>query len=78
MSASAMKPSHRLVVLVLLACSLALLIPGLLAPVLTIRGVLTREGIAHVAPTMLERGLGDETINVLKSMMNPTVLASWR
>ena len=67
--------SHRLIVLALLACSLALLVPGLTAPVLTIRGVLTREGIAQVAPTMLERGLSDETVNVLKSMMNPTVLA---
>ena len=69
-----MKSSHRLVVLVLLVCSLALLVPGQSAPVLTIRGVLTREGIAQVAPGMLERGLSDETINVLKSMMNPTVL----
>ena len=67
--------SHRLLVLVLLACSLALLVPGLFAPVLTIRGVLTREGIAHVAPTMLERGLSDDTVAVLKSMMNPSVLA---
>jgi hypothetical protein len=69
-----MKQSHRLVVLVLLVCSIALLIPGLFAPVLTIRGVLTREGLARVAPTMLERGLSDETIEVLKSMMNPAVL----
>jgi hypothetical protein len=70
-----MKSSDRVLVLVLLAGSLALLLPGLLAPVLTIRGVLTREGIAHVAPTMLERGLSDETVKVLESMMNPTVLA---
>jgi hypothetical protein len=70
-----MKSSDRVIVLVLLACSLALLLPGLLAPVLTIRGVLTREGIAQVAPTMLERGLSDETVKVLESMMNPTVLA---
>jgi hypothetical protein len=70
-----MKPqSHRLVVLLLLACSIALLIPGLFAPVLSIRGLLTREGLAQVAPTMLERGLSDETLDVLKSMMNPTVL----
>jgi hypothetical protein len=69
-----MKSSHRVIVLVLLACSLALLVPGLFAPVLTIRGVLTREGIAQVAPTMLERGLSDETMKVLESMMNPTVL----
>jgi hypothetical protein len=68
------KPS-RIVVAVLLVCSLALLVPGLLAPVLTIRGVLTREGIAQVAPAMLERGLNDDTVAVLQSMMNPTVLA---
>jgi hypothetical protein len=69
-----MKSSDRVIVVVLLACSLALLVPGLFAPVLTIRGVLTREGIAQVAPTMLERGLSDETMKVLESMMNPTVL----
>ena len=67
--------SHRLVVLALLAISVLLLIPGLFAPVLTIRGVLTREGIAHVAPLMLERGLSDETVAVLKSLMNPNTVA---
>ena len=72
------RQSHRSIVLVLLACSIALLIPGLFAPVLTIRGVLTREGIAQAAPMMLERGLSDETVKVLESMMNPTVLPSCR
>jgi len=67
--------SNRLVVLVLVALSIALLIPGLFAPVLTIRGVLTRDGVAHVAPMMLERGLSDETIAVLKSMMNPAIVS---
>ena len=66
--------AKRLVVLVLLVCSMGLLIPGLFLPVLTIRGVLTRDGIAHVAPMMLERGLNDETIAVLKAMMNPSIL----
>ena len=42
-----MAPSNRLVVLALLAVSIALLIPGLFAPVLTIRGVLTRDGVAQ-------------------------------
>ena len=65
----------RLVVLSMLVVSLGLLIPGLFLPVLTIRGVLTRDGIAQVAPTMLEQGLTDETMNVLKSMMNPTIVA---
>ena len=66
--------SNRMVVLTLLAVSIGLLIPGLFAPVLTIRGVLTRDGIAHVAPTMLEKGLSDETLAVLKSMLNPTIV----
>jgi hypothetical protein len=67
--------SNRLVVLTLLVCSVGLLIPGLFAPVLTIRGVLTKEGITQVVPVMLEQGLNDETVAVLKSMMNPTVVA---
>jgi hypothetical protein len=67
--------SSRTVVFALLVVSLALLIPGLFAPVLTIRGVLTRDGIASVAPMMLERGLSDETVALLKSMMNPSVVA---
>jgi Paraquat-inducible protein A len=67
--------SNRLVVLALLAVSMVLLIPGLVYPVLTIRGVLTRDGVAHIAPTMLEKGLSDETIAVLKSMMNPTIVS---
>ena len=61
-------------VLALTLASIALLLPGLFLPVLTIRGVLTREGVAHVAPVMLERGLTDETLNVLKSMMNPAIV----
>ena len=64
----------RSLALGLVAASMLLLIPGLLLPVLTIRGTLTREGIAQVAPLMLERGLSDDTVNVLKSMMNPAVL----
>ena len=67
--------SNRLVVLALLAGSMVLLIPGLVYPVLTIRGVLTREGVAHIAPTMLEKGLSDDTMAVLKSMMNPTIVS---
>jgi hypothetical protein len=70
-----MAVSRRPLVFLLLALSLALLIPGLFMPVLTIRGMLTREGIARAAPMMLERGLSDDTIRVLKSMMNPGLVA---
>jgi hypothetical protein len=75
MSLSAMtNRSSRLMVLALVACSIAILIPGLVAPVLTIRGVLTREGVAHVAPKMLDEGLSDETVATLKAMMNPAMV----
>jgi Paraquat-inducible protein A len=67
--------SARLVVLLLLVASIGLLVPGLFAPVLTIRGVLTRDGIAQIAPTMLQQGLSDDTMRVLKSVMNPTMVA---
>jgi hypothetical protein len=67
--------SSRLTVLALVAGSIAILIPGLLLPVLTVRGVLTREGVAYVAPRMLDEGLSDETISVLKGMMNPSMVA---
>lgn len=58
----------------LLAISFGFLIPGLLLPVLTIRGVLTRDGVAQVAPTMLEKGLNEETMTALRAMINPTVV----
>ena len=67
--------ASRLLVVLLLAGSMALLIPGLFLPVLTIRGVLTRDGIAQVVPVMLEKGLSDDTVAVLQSIMNPTVVA---
>jgi hypothetical protein len=66
---------NRPLSLALVAASIVLLLPGLFLPVLTIRGVLTKDGIAQVAPVMLERGLSDETIKVLQSMMNPSILA---
>ena len=65
---------NRPVVFLLLIVSMGLLIPGIFLPVLTIRGVLTRDGIAKAAPTLLERGLSDETIATLQAMINPTVL----
>ena len=70
-----MRLPRKTQVLILLALSMVLLIPGLLAPVLTIRGVLTRDGIARVAPMMLERGVSDETMAALKALMNPSIVA---
>jgi hypothetical protein len=67
--------SRRLVILALLAVSIGLLIPGLFQPVITIRGILKPEGVARIAPQMLEKGLSDETMGALKSMMNPAIVA---
>ena len=64
----------RVVILGLIAVSIAILIPGLIAPVLTIRGVLTRDGITSVAPMLIEKGLNEDTVNSLKSMMNPAMV----
>jgi hypothetical protein len=58
----------------MILASMVLLIPGLVLPVLTIRGVLTRDGIAHVAPLMLEKGLDERTIAALTKMINPAIL----
>lgn len=66
---------NRLLVLILLAVSVGVLIPGLFMPVLSIRGKLTRDGVARIAPLMLQKGLGDETVDTLKAMMSPSVLA---
>ena len=59
----------------LLLVSIGLLLPGILAPVLTIRGVLTKEGVAYVAPMMLEKGLNDDTMKTLSSLINPSMIA---
>ena len=70
-----MSNASRGTTVALLAISLALLVPGLVLPVLTIRGVLTKDGIAEVAPIMLDKGLNDDTLGALKSMMSKEALA---
>jgi hypothetical protein len=67
--------TSRTITLVLLVVSLALLLPGIFAPVLTIRGVLTKEGVAYVTPIMLDKGLNDETMKTLSSLINPSMIS---
>ena len=64
----------RFRVLVLAAVSLAILVPGIFMPVLTIRGVLTPEGIATMTPVVLEQGLDEATVATLEKLMNPSTL----
>jgi hypothetical protein len=66
--------SGRLGVLALVAVSIALLLPGLFLPVLTIRGVITPEGVAQITPVVLEKGLDQGTMDTLKTLMNPAVI----
>jgi hypothetical protein len=66
--------TSRIVVLALVVASIGLLIPGLYAPVLSIRGVLTKDGVTSIAPTLIDKGLNDDTINSLKSMLNPAIV----
>ncbi len=66
--------TSRAGVLALVAVSLALLLPGIFLPVLTIRGVITPEGVAQMAPVMLDKGLDEGTVNALKAMMNPAMV----
>lgn len=66
--------SSRFTVLALVAISIAILLPGLLMPVLTIRGVLTPEGIARMTPVVLERGLDADTVAMLEKLMNPAMV----
>jgi hypothetical protein len=70
-----MTNASRSITLVMLGLSLGLLIPGLFFPVLTIRGVLTKDGIAQVAPMMLDKGLNDETLGTLRMMISKEALA---
>ena len=67
--------TSRAGVLALVAVSLILLLPGLFLPVLTIRGVLTSEGIAQMTPVVLDKGLDEQTMATLKGLMNPGMLS---
>lgn len=64
----------RFTVLALTAISLGLLLPGLVRPVLSIRGVLTPDGIASMTPVVLEKGLDEDTVAALKALMNPAMV----
>jgi hypothetical protein len=54
-----------------LALSLALLVPGVWLPVLSVRGTLQPEGLAALAPQLLEEGISDESVAALRPLLNP-------
>ncbi len=54
--------------------SLALLIPGVFAPVITVRGNLDPKGVASLAPSLLDKGLTDADVAGLRMLVNPAML----
>jgi len=66
--------TRRFIVLALVAISIGLLIPGLTKPVLSIKGELKPEGVAQMVPVMLDKGISDDTVKTLKSMLNPMLI----
>jgi hypothetical protein len=72
MSGHLAKP--RRLALAALALSIALLLPGLGLPVITVRGTLDPQGVATLAPQLLDRGLNDQSVGALRGMLNPALL----
>ena len=66
--------SRRLAALAGLALTLALLVPGLVLPVITVRGMLQPDGIAELAPQLLSQGISDQSIAAIKPLMNPALV----
>lgn len=57
-----------------LAVSIAVLVPGLLLPVITVRGVLQPAGMAELAPKILNDGISDQAVATMKPLINPAIL----
>jgi hypothetical protein len=64
----------RLLVLSGVALSLAVLIPGLFLPVLTVRGTLNPAGVADLAYQILDQGMTDAAIDSFRPLLNPAML----
>ena len=57
-----------------LVLSVLVLLPGLFLPVITVRGTLSPEGLASLAPQLLEEGLSDDAVKALRPLLNPMLL----
>lgn len=75
MTPDAHPSSRRWLAVVGLIVAVALLLPGLIKPVITIRGVLQPDGVAALAPKLLEQGISDDALTQLRPMINPMVMA---
>jgi hypothetical protein len=57
-----------------LVLSILVLIPGLFLNVITVRGLLSPEGLAALAPQLLEEGLSEDAVKSLRPLLNPAML----
>lgn len=57
-----------------LVLSILVLLPGLFLNVITVRGTLSPQGLASLAPQLLEEGLSDDAVKALRPMLNPSML----
>ena len=64
----------RLLALAGLAMTIAILVPGLIQPVITVRGVLQPAGMAELAPRILNDGISEQSIATIKPLINPAIL----
>jgi hypothetical protein len=69
-----MPPNRRRTALAGVVLTLALLVPGLVLPVITVRGILQPAGLAELAPRLVSEGISEESIATLKPLINPAVL----
>ena len=66
--------AHRLLALLGVAISVAILLPGLFFPVLTVRGKLNPEGVADLAYKILDQGMTDSAVQSMRPLINPALL----
>jgi hypothetical protein len=66
--------THRALALAGVALSIAILIPGLFLPVLTVSGTLNPTGVADLAYKILDQGMTDSAVQSFRPMINPDML----
>lgn len=66
--------TRRLLALAGIALSVAVLIPGLVLPVIYLDGTLEPEGVRALAPRLIEQGLTDETVDQLRPLLHPALV----
>jgi hypothetical protein len=72
--ADAFSDPRRRSALIGVLVTIGLLLPGLFLPVITVRGLLQPQGMAELAPQLIEQGISNESIELIKPLLNPALL----